>query len=313
MQPHMNLNRLAYFTAVVDNGSFTAAAARLGITKAVVSQQVARLEEDLGTTLFVRTTRHVEATEAGRAFYARCVVILRESEDAFGDITRAAQSPTGTLRLTAPFDYGTTVVVPALAEFARRHPACHAALSLNDKTLDLVSGQLDMAIRVGWLTDSGLVARRIGSFRQLLVGAPALADALSQVQQPRDLQALPFVANTSLQRPLHWDFTRRDLGRRAVHTSSNLAFDATPAVHAAVLAGAGLSVLPDYLVDVDIAAGRLLHVLPAWTLPSGGIHAVFPAVRFRPAKVSAFVELLAEHEQRREQQEPAPPPSRRRR
>src|SRR3954463_7030341 len=109
-----NLNRLAYFAAVVETGSFTAAAARLGITKAVVSQQVARLEEELGTTLLVRTTRRVEPTEAGRAFHARCVVILRESEEAFVEITRAAGSPTGTLRITAPFDYGAAVVVPAL-------------------------------------------------------------------------------------------------------------------------------------------------------------------------------------------------------
>src|SRR3954468_23325885 len=102
MRGHMNLNRLAYFAAVIDAGSFTAAAARLGITKAVVSQQVARLEEELGTTLLVRTTRRVEPTDAGRAFHIRCVVILRQSEDAFVDIGRAAESPTGTLRLTAP-------------------------------------------------------------------------------------------------------------------------------------------------------------------------------------------------------------------
>ena len=165
MQAHVNLNRLVYFTAVIDTGSFTAAAARLGITKAVVSQQVARLEDELGTTLLVRTTRRVEPTEAGRAFHARCVVILRESEDAFVDIGRAAESPTGTLRLTAPFDYGAAVVVPALAEFTRRHPTCRAALSISDKTLDLASGQLDMAIRVGWLEDSSFVARRIAGMQ----------------------------------------------------------------------------------------------------------------------------------------------------
>jgi DNA-binding transcriptional LysR family regulator len=295
MHAHMNLNRLAYFTAVIDSGgSFTAAAARLGITKAVVSQQVARLEEELGTKLLVRTTRRVEATEAGRAFHARCVVILRESEDAFADIARAAESPTGTLRLTAPFDYGAAVVVPALAEFTRRYPACRVALSLSDRTLDLVSGQLDMAIRVGWLEDSSFVARRIRSFRQLLVCAPTFADSLLRVRKPDDLQALPFVANTALRDPLNWEFSRHKAERRSVRVRSTFAIDATPAVHAAVLAGAGLSVLPDFLVNADVASGRLLHVLPGWSLPSGGVHAVFPAARLRPAKVSAFVELLTE-------------------
>ena len=213
-----------------------------------------------------------------------------QSEDAFVDIGRAAESPTGTLRLTAPFDYGAAVVVPALAEFTRRYPACRAALSLSDKTIDLVSGQLDMAIRVGWLEDSSFVARRIGSFRQLLVCAPSFAGALSRVGKPEDLQALPFVANTALRKPLDWKFSRPKAEPRAVRGRSALAIDATPAVHAAVLAGAGLSVLPDYLVHADVAAGRLLHVLPGWTLPSGGIHAVFPAARLRPAKVSAFLE-----------------------
>src|SRR4051812_19996049 len=112
MQGPMNLNRLAYFAAVIDAGSFTAPPAPLGITKAVVSQQVARLEEELGTTLLVRTTRRVAPTEAGRALHARCVVILRESEDAFADLGRAAATPTGSLRITAPFDYGAVVVVP---------------------------------------------------------------------------------------------------------------------------------------------------------------------------------------------------------
>jgi DNA-binding transcriptional LysR family regulator len=298
MQAHMNLNRLAYFTAVIDAGSFTAAAARLGITKAVVSQQVARLEEELGTALLVRTTRRVEPTEAGRAFHIRCVAILRQSEDAFVDIGRAAESPTGTLRLTAPLDYGAAVVAPALAEFTRRYPACRAALSLSDKTIDLVSGQLDMAVRVGWLEDSSFVARRIGSFRQLLVCAPSFAGALSGVRKPEDLQTLPFVANTALREPLDWKFSRPKAQPRSVRGRSTFAIEATPAVHAAVLAGAGLSVLPDYVVHADVALGRLLHVLPEWSLPSGGIHAVFPAARLRPAKVTAFLELLTDHERR---------------
>src|SRR3954462_3039619 len=110
----MNLNRLAYFAAVVDTGSFTRAAERLGITKAVVSQQVARLEHDLGVTLLVRTTRRVHPTEAGRMFHARCAVILREAGDAFDELAQSAAGPTGTLRIAAPHDYGTSVAVPVV-------------------------------------------------------------------------------------------------------------------------------------------------------------------------------------------------------
>lgn len=299
MTRQMNLNRLAYFAAVMEAGSFTAAATRLGVTKAVVSQQVARLEEELGATLLVRTTRRVQLTEVGRAFHARCAVILRASEEAFGDVAQATATPTGTLRITAPLDYGAAVVVPAIAQFAQRYPDCHAMLSLSDKTVDLVAGNIDVAIHAGWLTDSSLVARRLGTFRQLLVCAPSMASALSRVRRPEDLEALPFVAHAALREPLAWMFTSSRGEQRTVQTRATLSIDATPAVHAAVHLGAGLSVLPDYLVGEDVAAGRLVHVLPTWKLPAGGIHAVFQTPRFRPTKVSAFIALLTEQEKQR--------------
>jgi DNA-binding transcriptional LysR family regulator len=288
----VNLNRLAYFAAVVDAGSFTRAAGRLGISKAVVSQQVARLEEEIGTTLLVRTTRKVHPTEAGLAFHARCTFILREAEDAFGELGQAVSTPTGTLRITAPFDYGISRIVPAVIGFTRQYPACNVDLSLGDRSVDLLAEGFDMAIRVGWLIDSSLQARRIGSFRQLLVCAHALGDAASAVSAPDELTALPFIANKALREPLEWHFTRDGIERRSIRVQAAISVDATMAVHAAALAGAGFSVLPDFLVAADIASGRLIHVLPEWGLPSGGIHAVFPPARYRPAKVSAFAETL---------------------
>src|SRR6188768_3791895 len=118
----LNLNRLAYFAAVVDAGSFTRAALSLGITKAVVSQQVAKLEDEVGTTLLLRTTRSVQVTEAGRSLYARCSVILRESADAFDELAQGVASTHGTLRIAAPFDYGASVIVPVVTELTRLHP-----------------------------------------------------------------------------------------------------------------------------------------------------------------------------------------------
>ncbi len=294
MPTAMNLNRLAYFAAVVETGSFTRAAERLGITKAVVSQQVARLEREVGTTLLVRTTRRLHPTEAGRAFHARCALVLREAEDAFDELAQATAEPTGTLRITAPYDYGTSVVVPVITAFTARHPGCRAELHLSDQTLDLVSGGLDMAIRVGWLTDSSRQARRIGSFRQLMVSAPQLAGEIAEASDPEDLARLPFVANTALREPLLWRFSRGELERRAVRMQAAIAIDTTPAVLAAVRAAGGLSVLPDFLVAEDLAAGRLVHALPEWQLPSGGIYAVYPAARFRPPKVTVFVEMLTQ-------------------
>lgn len=289
-----NLKRLAYFAAVVETGSFTAAADRLGITKAVVSQQVARLEREFHTTLLTRTTRKVVPTDAGRIFYQRCASILKEAGDAFDELGEVAAEPSGTLRLTAPLDYGITAVVPAITEFTRHYPQCKVDAVFSDQPLDLMSGQVELAIRVGWLSHLNVQARQIGSFRQLLVAAPSLRRQVTQLKQPQHISELPFVANTALREPCNWSFSRSELERQSVTVHPAISLDATLAVREAVRHGAGLSVLPDFAVADDLKSGALIQVLPSWSLPSGGVHAVFPTARFRPAKVKAFVDLMQE-------------------
>lgn len=289
-----HLKRLAYFAAVMETGSFTAAADRLGITKSVVSQQVAKLEQDFHSTLLLRSTRNVRPTAAGQAFYQRCAAILAEAETAFSELADSAQDVAGTLRLTAPFDYGISVVVPALAAFAARYPRCQVDARFSDQTQDLMVGDAELAIRVGWLTDLQLQARQIGRFRQLLVAAPRWQPEAARLTAPQALVDLPFVANTALREPGRWQFTGPQGAQQAVQLPAVLRLDATLVVRAAVLAGAGLSVLPDYAIADDLASGRLLQVLPDWQLPSGGIYAVFPPARFRPAKVRALVDCLLE-------------------
>lgn len=293
----INLNRLAYFTAVVDAGSFTKAAERLSITKTVVSQQVARLEAELKTTLLLRTTRRVEPTEAGRLLYTRCVMILSEAEDAFGELAQTNTEPVGVLRVSAPNDYGTFRIAPLAAAFSRRFPACRVELVLSDTKIDLIANQIDVSVRVGWLHDSSLQARRIGSFRQLLVASPEIA-AKAEVRAPEDLADVPFVANGALSEPLVWRFSKGDFEHRTVRMRQTIAINTTPGVLAATLVGGGVSVLPDFIVTEHLKSGKLTHLLPSWTLPSGGIHVVYPAARFRPQKVIAFVNMLTENTRR---------------
>ena len=236
-----NLRRLAYFVAVVETGSFTAAAERLGITKAVVSQQVAKLEAEFKTSLLVRSTRKVQPTEAGQAFYLRCAFILRENEDAFDTLAEGAGAPSGTLRLTAPFDYGIGIVVPAMAAFMQRFPACKVDAVFSDKALDLMTGNIELAIRVGWLAETGLQARKIGSFRQLLVASPAMRPRLAELTSPEGIAELPFVANTALRTPLKWSFSRDEIEHHTVMVHPVALLDATLAVREAVLQGIGLA------------------------------------------------------------------------
>ena len=222
--------------------------------------------------------------------------VLQQAEDAFDELAQAAAEPTGTLRIAAPNDYGTSAVVPVVAAFSARYPACRVELTLGDETIDLASGGMDVAIRVGWLADSSLQARRIGTFRQFMVCGAEFAGRF-KAGEPQDLAGLPFVANMALREPLLWQFSRGD-AEQAVRMQATIAIDATPAVLAAVRAGAGLSVLPDFLVRDELAAGRLVHILPEWQLPSGGIYTVYPAARFRPPKVTRFVEMLVAAEQK---------------
>lgn len=294
-----NLRRLAYFAAVVEAGSFTAAAERLGITKAVVSQQVAHLERDFRATLLTRSTRKLVLTDAGKAFYERCATILREAGQAFDELAEVAVEPSGTLRLTATLDYGISAVVPAIAEFRRRYPQCKVDAVMSDQPLDMMSGQVELAIRIGWLTDLNVNARQIGMFQQMLVAAPHWARHAAHFTEPREIEALPFVANKALREPTRWQFSCNDLESQWVVVDAAIAMDETLAVREAVRHGAGLSVLPDFTVADDLKAGTLVQVLPRWSLPCGGIHAVYPASRFRSAKVQAFVDVLQASEQAR--------------
>jgi len=156
------LSRLVYFAAVAETRAFTRAAKQLGITKAVVSQQIARLEADLGTSLFVRTTRRVELTDTGRVLYERAVGLLQDAQDAIAETAQANSRPQGTLRIAAPNAYGTIMIVPAVTKFLSAYPDCRADLRFNDRIVDILAGEIDVAIRVGWLIDSSLRARRRG-------------------------------------------------------------------------------------------------------------------------------------------------------
>lgn len=291
-----NLRRLAYFVAVVETGSFTAAADRLGITKAVVSQQVARLEQEFQTTLLVRTTRKVHTTETGQSFYQRCSLILRDAENAFDSLSEEAAEPIGLLRLTAPFDYAMSTLVPVIVAYTQRYPNCKVEGIFSDQKLDIISSNIELAIRVGWFTEEGLQGRKIGAFRQVLVASSSMQSQIKQLKTPKDIEDIPFIANSALREPLKWAFSHKATSKQVTVTMpSSIAFDATLAVLETVKKGAGISVLPDYAVEDAINAGTLIEVLPEWHLPSGGIYAIFPPARFRPAKVRAFVDLLVSH------------------
>lgn len=292
MQRDVNLNRLAIFVALVRAGSFTAAAEQLGITKAMVSQHLLRLERELGVTLIVRSTRRMALTEAGAVFHTDCVQLLEQAQTAIERMGDRRNTPTGTLRLTTSTDYGIAVIAPALADFRRLHPSLQVDLVINDQISDLIAERFDLAIRIGWLRDSSLRAARLGSFRQLVMASPAYLAEHGMPRRPEDLATHPWIAMSALTAPLRWTFTRGTRTRRIVRMTQAMQANNAAAIRALVLSGAGISVLPDYLVqDDDIQAGRLQVLLAQYRLPEGGIHAVYPDPQ-PPAKVRAFIDFM---------------------
>ncbi|MFT2214205.1 LysR substrate-binding domain-containing protein [Rhizobium giardinii] len=299
MSELLNLNRLIFFTTVFDTGSFTAAGDRLGVAKAVVSHQVAKLEEELGVTLLTRTTRRLHATEEGRLFRERCVSILREAESAFAEVSQRTVEPTGVLTLTAPLDYGSAVVARTIATYLATYPHMRVDVVFDDDISDLVAERLDLSIRVGWLSDSSHRARRFGTFEQYLVATPSVAERIQADLSPADAGNLPWIANGALKNALRWTFSRNATETVTVEARPVMKTDKTPAAYACTLAGIGVAVFPDYMVEADFRAGKLVPLFPQWSLPAGGIYAVFPPARFRPAKVRMFLDLLIAAERNR--------------
>ncbi|MBD8882071.1 LysR family transcriptional regulator [Rhodanobacter sp. 7MK24] len=287
----VNLNRWAVFVALVRAGSFTAAAEQLGLTKAMVSQHLVRLERELGVTLLVRSTRRMTLTEAGMDFHADCVRILGEAEAAIARMGENREVPRGTLRLTAPVNYGAMVVAPALASFLRACPEVSTELVLDDGISDLIGGRFDLAIRGGPLRDSGLHAVRLAGFRQLLVAAPAYLDARGRPRRPQDLADHDAILLSVLSSPANWTFTARNGSHTRVRLTRRAVADSAAAVHAMALAGAGVAVLPDFMVQAELATGRLEHLLRTQRLPEGSFHAVYAGLH-APAKVRAFIDHL---------------------
>lgn len=288
MNRRHNLNRLAHFVAVIEEGTITAAADRLGISKAVVSKQLLTLEDEIGVGLLIRNSRHLSPTDAGREFYTRAKSVLEQANEAFDAVTSGIAEPKGLIRVTAPVDYGTMHIAPLVAEFARLYPKVEVDLMLSDERLDPVEQRFDIAFRVGWLEDSSNLARKIGTFEELAVCAQD-CPILPKVLTPADLSKIPFIANKTLMSQSQLLFTRGN-DTIEVSTNTSVSMDVSIAIRNAVQQGGGFAILPDFLVAEDLQSARLVHLLPQWHLRSGGIYAVFPPVKFRSTAVQTLLD-----------------------
>lgn len=288
MNDDLPLPELGVFVAVAEAQGFSAAARRLGASKAMVSTAVRRLERRLGVQLLQRTTRRLSLTEDGAAVLPHAQRALQAAREAQDAATASKLSPRGTLKLNAPMSFGLLHVVPALGAFARACPQVQVDLVLDDRYLDLVAGGFDLALRIGTLPDSGLVAQRIGTNVMALVAHRRYLDRAGHPRTPNALaeHATLQYANTSTD----WALRR---GRRSVtvRVRPTLRINSSLALHQAALQGLGIARLPRFVLGADLRRGRLVQVLPEWELPQTPIHLVTTS-RELPRKTRAFIEFL---------------------
>ncbi|MFM0738127.1 LysR family transcriptional regulator [Paraburkholderia xenovorans] len=288
----VNLNRLAVFVAVVEAGSLTAAAARLGLAKAMVSAHIQRLEREVGASLLVRTTRQLKVTESGRTFYDASCQILQATEAALSAVSGASAPVRGTLRVSAPNDYGSLAVAPALVDLRRAYPELDVELICNDSYVDLIAEGIDVAIRLGRLADSNYRAVRVGGFVKWVVASPEFVEKWGTPRSPAALAKWPYIAMSVLPHPLTLELQRGSGAKKSVRCASALTINTADAARAATLSGGGFGLLTDFSIAADVKAGRLVRVLPEWTTVPAGIHAVFPPTRYPPAKVLALIDIF---------------------
>jgi DNA-binding transcriptional LysR family regulator len=288
----VNLNRLAILVAVVEAGSLTAAAARLGLAKTMVSTHMQRLEAEVGASLLIRTTRRLSVTEAGRAFYDASVKILRAAEEALSAVSGETAPVRGTLRVSSPIDYGTLAVAPALVELRREHPQLDVELMCIDHYVDLIAEGIDVAIRLGRLADSNYRAVKLATFVKWVVASPAFVETWGMPRTPAELSAMPFNALTVLPHPLTLDLRGDNGDKESVRCDSAFLVNTADACRAATLAGGGFGLLTDFSIGADIASGRLVRMLPQWSTEPASIQAIFPPTSHPPAKVRALIETF---------------------
>ncbi|WP_299211779.1 LysR family transcriptional regulator [uncultured Tateyamaria sp.] len=289
MGKRLNFNRLAHFIATVEAGTITGAAAALGISKAVVSKQLQLLEEDVGTPLLLRNTRHLQPTDAGRIFYEDAKSALTQANNAYERIQDRDKTPKGVLRITAPVDFGVSYVAPFVARFQDTYPEVTIDLHLTDGLVDIIEDRYDLAFRIGWLSDSSNLARKLLDFEVIAICSPSTERRLN-VKDPDDLATAPFVRSTAFAENTEWVFEKN--GRRQVlstHTVSTM--NITLAMRTYVAEGFCYTLLPDFLLKEDLKEGRLKQLLPDWSLRAGGVYTVTPPSRVRSNALQRFLDM----------------------
>ncbi|AZO13297.1 LysR family transcriptional regulator [Mesorhizobium sp. M2A.F.Ca.ET.043.05.1.1] len=286
------LTRMRAFIDVVEAEGFSAAARKIGRSKALLSKYVRELEDELGALLLNRTTRQFSLTEAGHTYYQRASEIVREVDSLAEAVRQSSGDVRGRIKLSAARTFADAPIGQSLIDFTRQHPDIVLDIHLDDRFVDLVEEGFDLAVRISRLENSSLIARRLAPFSVRLCASPELIAKHGAPTRPQDLANLPCIVDTNGRSLANWRFKGEGEESISVAVSGPIEVNSPIVARAAALSGLGFAMLPDFIAAPDVASGKLVTALDDRLLSGTGIFAVYPHRRYLPAKVRVFVDFL---------------------
>lgn len=282
------------YTSVVELGSFTAAANVFRMSQGMVTKHINAIEKRLDATLIKRTTRRLQVTEVGKAYYESCKDILKKIEDAEAGTAILSGKPKGLLKVTASLWFGSITLTPIICDYLNQFPDVSVELSLSDRFVDIIDEHFDVAIRIGELSDSSLIARKLATVELSICASPAYLNKHGTPTKPEDLKNHECLGFTNWRSQSGWKVVEKALTNQGMSRSR---FDSNngQALREAALKGIGIILMPKVLLSHDIQAGQLVEVLKDFTPPSRPVNAVYPKERQTTPKLASFVDYLAEH------------------
>ncbi|WP_232771175.1 LysR family transcriptional regulator [Colwellia sp. 75C3] len=286
-----DLNDMMLFIAVIDAGSFTLAAERLNMPKANLSRKISRLEQQLGVTLLERTTRTQHITEAGNHYLAHCRRISQEIELAEVSITQSLTEIKGQLRIGVSVGMGHEIIKPVLGQFLRQHSAINLQLSLLNSHVDLIDEGYDLVIRIGELSDSRLVAKRLGKVGRKIFASPEYMKHHGEIKSIEQLSHADFLLMSSIQGSGRILLTSKEK-QQELKVKPRVLVDDFLILKQMILEGIGIAIIPDYMCEEEVANNKLVQLMPNWGMTDVDVYALYPKHRLNLPKVKAFVDFI---------------------
>ncbi|KAA3631681.1 MAG: LysR family transcriptional regulator [Proteobacteria bacterium] len=287
-------DELTAFVKVVEAGTFTAAAAQMGVAKSAVSRRIADLESRLGAQLFRRTTRKLSLTDSGRGLYERGKRILEDLEEAEARVSSAQDELRGRLRMALPMSFGLRHLSPALCDFGNRHPGIDFDIDFNDRRTDLMLEGFDLAVRIGRLEDSSLIAKRLFDARTVVCASPSYLDKHGTPETPEDLTHHSILIYSNVSDSGQWTYRDASGARHRIKLPVVLRANSGEYLAEAAEAGWGIVLQPTFIAHEKIASGDLVPILKGYSWPISPAYAIYPQTRHLSQRVRAFIDFLAE-------------------